>query len=464
MVRRTPIARGGAAILAALSLAVAGVPATALAVTPADGGALTLFPVTINASAGDQYDPHVSGDIASYTDGNTVRYYNFFTGNDVQVSSPVNAVDLLSDVSNGRIAFTRVEPSGRIPVMVFDTATLTTTEVDPQANPVRFGSAIGSNTVALIDQALSPEGELVVSDLGGATVRVTTDTRADQQPAVAPLGDLVAYESCTTTCDIRQAGHVGSSWVITYLTSNSEPDGDPDTDGVVVVYDATRSGERDIRWQPVGGGTEQVLNLPGEQRNPSVSAGIVAFESVAVGDSAADLFVYHIATNRLFRITSTPDDETLNDVAVLADGRARVVWSSGPLGSRDIYGATFELPSVGPTYSFGGFLQPVDARPTLNSLKAGAAVPVKFSLAGNRGLDIFAAGYPKSQLIACDATANVDGIETTVTAGASSLTYDPATDTYTYIWKTEKSWAGTCRQLVLGLADGSYERANFKLK
>ena len=49
-----------------------------------------------------------------------------------------------------------------------------------------------------------------------------------------------------------------------------------------------------------------MLTLAGEQRNPSVSAGVVAFESVAVGDSAADLFVYQIATNRSFRITSTP--------------------------------------------------------------------------------------------------------------------------------------------------------------
>lgn len=77
---------------------------------------------------------------------------------------------------------------------------------------------------------------------------------------------------------------------------------------------------------------------------------------------------------------------------MLPDGRVRVVWASGPLGSRDVYGATFELPPAAPSYSFGGFLQPLEALPTLNSLKAGAAVPVKFSLGGDHGLDIFAAG------------------------------------------------------------------------
>lgn len=97
-------------------------------------------------------------------------------------------------------------------------------------------------------------------------------------------------------------------------------------------------------------------------------------------------------------------------------------------------------------------------------VKAGSAVPVKFSLSGDQGLNIFEAGYPKSQQIACDSTATVDGIEQTVTAGSSSLSYDATTDTYTYVWKTEKAWAGTCRQLVVKLNDGTFHRANFKFK
>jgi hypothetical protein len=117
-----------------------------------------------------------------------------------------------------------------------------------------------------------------------------------------------------------------------------------------------------------------------------------------------------------------------------------------------------------PAYSFGGFKQPVDSLPTVNQMKAGGAVPVKFSLAGNQGLGIFADGYPKSQSIACNSTASVDGIEETVSAGGSSLSYDAASDTYSYIWKTDKAWAGTCRQLVLKLTDGASYRANFQFK
>jgi len=65
MVRRVPTARAGAALLAAPSLVVAAAPAAVFAVAPSDGGPLTLFPVTINAGSCDQWDPHVSGDIAA---------------------------------------------------------------------------------------------------------------------------------------------------------------------------------------------------------------------------------------------------------------------------------------------------------------------------------------------------------------------------------------------------------------
>jgi CSLREA domain-containing protein len=115
-------------------------------------------------------------------------------------------------------------------------------------------------------------------------------------------------------------------------------------------------------------------------------------------------------------------------------------------------------------YSFSGFFRPVDNLPVLNSVKAGSGVPVKFSLSGNQGLSIFATGYPGSQKITCDASAPLDGIEETVTAGSSSLSYDPIADQYVYVWKTDKAWAGTCRQLIVRLNDGTQHVANFKFK
>ena len=113
-------------------------------------------------------------------------------------------------------------------------------------------------------------------------------------------------------------------------------------------------------------------------------------------------------------------------------------------------------------YDFEGFFKPVDNPDVAtNSVRAGSAVPVKFTLGGEMGLDVFEAGYPKSQQIP-NPEVTVDGIEQTVTAGSSGLSYDPATSLYTYVWKTSRDWAGSYRQLVVKFADGESYRANFK--
>jgi Bacterial Ig-like domain (group 3)/Galactose oxidase, central domain len=115
-------------------------------------------------------------------------------------------------------------------------------------------------------------------------------------------------------------------------------------------------------------------------------------------------------------------------------------------------------------YNFTGFFRPVDNLPVLNVVNAGSAIPVKFSLNGYQGLNILAGGYPVSQKIYCDTSAPMDDITETVTTGGSSLSYDATTDQYVYVWKTDKPWANTCRQLIVRLSDGTDHVANFKFK
>jgi hypothetical protein len=133
-------------------------------------------------------------------------------------------------------------------------------------------------------------------------------------------------------------------------------------------------------------------------------------------------------------------------------------WTAAP--SIDHAFKTYVVEQSG--FAFTGFLSPVENPPTFNTVHAGSAVPVKFSLAGDQGLNILAAGSPASQNIACDDTAPINPLEETVTAGGSGLQYDALTDVYTYVWKTQKSWAGTCRQLVVTLSDGTDHVANFQ--
>jgi hypothetical protein len=122
------------------------------------------------------------------------------------------------------------------------------------------------------------------------------------------------------------------------------------------------------------------------------------------------------------------------------------------------------------SYAFKGFFAPLEADNTitptiLNKTQAGQAIPVKFSLTGYQGLDIFAADYPKSQQIYCDPSATAMSVEETVSnPGQNTLTYAAGSDQYSLVWKTEKSWANTCRQLVVKYKDGQIRRANFQFK
>ena len=113
--------------------------------------------------------------------------------------------------------------------------------------------------------------------------------------------------------------------------------------------------------------------------------------------------------------------------------------------------------------AFTGFFSPVDNPPMVNVAKAGSAIPLKFSLGGNRGLAIFAPGFPRVVTTTCSTGDPTDEIETTVTAGGSSLSYDAAANRYQYTWKTQKGWVG-CRRLELQLVDGSVHVANFRFK
>lgn len=115
-------------------------------------------------------------------------------------------------------------------------------------------------------------------------------------------------------------------------------------------------------------------------------------------------------------------------------------------------------------YNFTGFFSPVGNLPILNNVNAGRAIPVKFSLSGNKGLSIFADGYPASGVITCNSSDPAAEVTETVTAGNSSLSYNSGSDQYHYVWSTQNSWAGTCRQLVIKLNDGSEHRANFRFR
>jgi extracellular elastinolytic metalloproteinase len=93
------------------------------------------------------------------------------------------------------------------------------------------------------------------------------------------------------------------------------------------------------------------------------------------------------------------------------------------------------------------------APPGLNRRNAGSSSPVVFSLGGNKGTEFSFS----SRAINCTTKTPVGGLATERDDATGTLLYDGATGRYTFSWKTQQSWAGTCRQLLLEVNNGGSE-------
>lgn len=139
-----------------------------------------------------------------------------------------------------------------------------------------------------------------------------------------------------------------------------------------------------------------------------------------------------------------------DDVPTDAPGRHQVdCWAEDVAGNRTTAVAEYEV-----LYAFDGFFSPVRMSGD-NRAKAGSSVPLKFSLDGFRGLDVLADGSPEVR--PC-------GAATPVTAARGALSYDTDADRYVYVWRTDRAWAGECREITVRLDDGSAKAVRFTLR
>jgi YVTN family beta-propeller protein len=110
-------------------------------------------------------------------------------------------------------------------------------------------------------------------------------------------------------------------------------------------------------------------------------------------------------------------------------------------------------------YPFGGFLGSIRDGAVI---KAGTTVPIVFSLGGDRGLDVLAAGSPASGAVMCG---SADAPESVQPAYSDyGLRFSASAGLYVFKWHTKRSWAGTCRAFVLTLNDGSVHQLTVKFR
>lgn len=350
------------------------------------------------------------------------------TSCDVLVSDTTLGSASASDNCSGIGAITRTGvPSGN--VFPVGTTVITYSVTDAQGNP-----ASATQSVTVIDNTVptitAPADKTLYTGAGAASCSVTV-ANLD-----ATLGTATAGDNCPGVTWARGGGNVFplGETTVTYTATDAHGNVSLAIQKVTVV---------DNTPPVVTPPANITVSLP---LNSSATSMAVSYPNPATATdncAGAITFAYSPASGSIFPVGTTLVTVTATDA------------------HNNSASATFTVTVL---YNFTGFFSPVNNAPVLNAVNAGRAIPVKFSLSGNKGLNIFASNNPFSTSLNCATNdPGVDIVET-LTAGGSSLSYSASSDQYNYVWKTESSWAGTCRQLVVTLNDGSIHVANFKFK
>lgn len=180
-----------------------------------------------------------------------------------------------------------------------------------------------------------------------------------------------------------------------------------------------------------------------------------ALASPSLQGQVAGLVKHHINADEPTALDYDTDFKTANaDIVLYAPDQYRSA-DHDPI----VVGLNLTPPPVAP-YTWGGFLTPTQTLPTLTNASAGLNANVRFRLGGNMGLGILKAGSPVSRTVNCTTLAPLGTFEPT--AAATSLTYVASTASYSYFWRTNRAWSGSCRELVLRFIDGSQQRAVYR--
>ncbi|MFO1395520.1 MAG: choice-of-anchor C family protein [Burkholderiales bacterium] len=325
-----------------------------------------------------------------------------------------------------------------------------------------------------IVQAVSGAGLVALDDNLGryytvgtsAPPAATTIAFAPPVPAAAVYGS-----SATVTANLAAGGTALAGKLVTIGAGGTSRTGTTNGQGAVTIalpmlaapgsYPLVASFAGDAAYLPASASAGPVTVTKATATLARPASGVGAVLTASVGGKAQPL----IQETVKFLIKGPQGTQQVY-VATDYTGRAAIPPPGSPAGNYSVTQACFAgnalytsaMLNASPScdYQFAGFFPPVSNPPSVNSVNSGQSIPVKFSLGGDRGSAVLAAGSPASQVANCATFAPTGPLEPL----SPELEVDDGGQ-YKFNWKTDKSWKGTCRVLVLTLNDGSVYRANF---
>ena len=243
----------------------------------------------------------------------------------------------------------------------------------------------------------------------------------------------------------------GDWWIFGTTAGPSQTNWGLGTD-VPVPGDYQGTGSAQLATVRVGPETQVVTFTSTPPVDPAIGT---TYAVAATGGGSGNPVVFSSLTPSICSVSGST-------VTFLAAGDC--VVAADQAGSADYEPAPQATQTIAVVWPFA-WASPTLSPPALNVASANSTTKVWFDVGADRGLAILD-GTPASAPVSCasPSTPPAPGSLAPIKASGPLLGYDAGSGRYSISWKTDKSWKGTCRALVVTLDDGSQRVAVFQFK